>query len=122
VSFFNPLSNGWAKASLFKFVVIFMDNMCVQCRGSYTYAPGADARMGCYQYDLMKLFEVGGTIGETTFCFLGDYVDRGNFGIEVCVLTWLRSLPLITKVLVSVVLVRAQDVVPEKVYITTGQP
>jgi hypothetical protein len=25
-------------------------------------------------------------------------------------------------VLVSVVLVRAQDVVPEKVYITTGQP
>ena len=42
--------------------------------------------------DLLELFQVGGRVGEYQYLFLGDYIDRGAFGLESFLLLILFKL------------------------------
>ncbi|CAF1445057.1 unnamed protein product [Rotaria sordida] len=52
-------------------------------------------------YDLLTIFELGGSLGQQSYIFLGDYVDRGSFSCECLFLllalkiTYPRSLCLL---------------------------
>ena len=42
--------------------------------------------------DLLELFDTGGTVGDTRYIFLGDYVDRGRHSVQVICLLFLLKI------------------------------
>lgn len=43
-------------------------------------------------YDFVKMLDVGGDPENTKYLFLGDYVDRGSFSVEVVLLIYAIKL------------------------------
>jgi serine/threonine-protein phosphatase 2B catalytic subunit len=43
-------------------------------------------------YDFAKMLDVGGNPRQTKYLFLGDYVDRGSFSVEVVLLIYSLKL------------------------------
>ena len=43
-------------------------------------------------YDFIKMLDVGGDPENTKYLFLGDYVDRGSFSVEVVLLVYAVKL------------------------------
>ena len=49
-------------------------------------------------HDLKELFNIGGTPPETNYVFLGDYVDRGHYGLECLLLLVTLKLRFPTRI------------------------
>ncbi len=51
-------------------------------------------------YDLKELFQIGGELPHTNYLFMGDYVDRGYYSVEVA--TFLIALKVCVKIILII--------------------
>ena len=75
----TPLTESSVKSLVSKAREVLLSESNVQpVRGPVTVSGDVHGQW----HDLMELFRIGGSLPDTNYLFMGDYVDRGYYSVE----------------------------------------